>query len=276
MANDKTRQISLSIDLGGVQKVLLSLDSAEYFSRPFELKIDMLSEHGEVDLLPHLGKPAVTTVMEDGKILRYFHGILVDAELIEQNEDQSAIYRLTLRPRAWLHQQGRNFRIFQNEAVKEIVLEVLKGNGIAADPDNLKGGKRQRSYCVQYGESDFAFVSRLLEEEGIYYYYRHDDKDHTLVLCDSPGAHKPGQVKSLAFVPSTGSVLDVDAGDLQGSAGAYVQDWREHVTTGGELIASSSDFDFKKPNRPLRASSTAEGDHPNDAIEVHSFPGQVL
>ncbi len=276
MTKDPARQTSLEIELGKVQMVLRSLNSTEYFSKPFELKIDMLSEHGEADLLPHLGKPALVTIKEDNEVLRYFHGILVDGELIARHEDDSAVYRLTLRPKAWLHEQGRYFRMFQNMSVRDIIIDTLKTRcGIEPDIDKLKGGNRRKLYCVQYGESDFGFACRLMEEEGIYYYYRHTIENHVLVLCDSSGAHAPGKVKSLAYAPSSGSVFNVNSLNRFNSSGAYVQDWREHVTTGGELISTASDFDFKEPHQPLLVSTKAEkAQHPNDAIEVYSFPGR--
>jgi type VI secretion system secreted protein VgrG len=275
MANNQKRQSKLLIDLGGEQIDLIQLKSSEAFSLPFHISIDMLASLGEIDLMPHLGKPATVSVYEDDVLLRHFHGIVTDGEFLEEIDGTGFVYRLTMRPKAYLHEQGRKFRIFQMKSTREIIKNVLEGCGISPDFGKLKGGNRKRKYCVQYGESDFSFVSRLMEEEGIYYFYAHAERDHVLTICDSPSAHGVAKASPLTFNPSSDTAANVDSAIRFGAGEmAYVQEWRERVETGGEAKVTLRDWDFQRPNKPLEALATLEGQHPDDAIEVYDYPGR--
>src|SRR5208282_303386 len=82
-------------------------------------------------------------------------------------------------------------RIFQEKSVPDILEEVFKGHGFNDYQLNLSASHSQREYCVQYRETDFNFVSRLMEQEGIYYFFEHQEDKHTMVLADSISAHNP-------------------------------------------------------------------------------------
>ena len=277
MTDGNNRQCEIDISLGGAQICLNQLRAFEGFSQPFHVSVDLLSSHGQIDLMPHLGKPAVISVSEDDVLLRHFHGILTDGEFLEHDEKGGCVYRLTIRPLSHLHEFGRNFRIFQMMSTRDIVAEVFKGCGIEASFDKLDGGKRIRKYCVQYGESDFSFASRLLEEEGIYYFYKHTKENHTLVLCDLPTSHDEAKASPLTFNPSSGTIRNVDSNARFDTAGlAFIQEWRERVETGGEKTVTLRDFDFQNPNAPLEqfANSEEKDPPPCDVIEVYDYPGR--
>jgi type VI secretion system secreted protein VgrG len=114
MAGEAGRTVRLEIDLGGEQIALVGLTGSESLSQSFHFCIDVLAPLGEVDLLPHLGKPARVTAYEDDELQRHFHGIVVDGTFLEEIDGTGFVYRLTLRPKAFFHEQGKNFRIFQN------------------------------------------------------------------------------------------------------------------------------------------------------------------
>ena len=274
MTNGSKRQCEIKISLGGAQIAIIQLRASEAFSQPFHVSVDLLSSHGEIDLMPHLGNPAVISISEDNVLLRHFHGILTDGEFLEhleQSDREGWVYRLTLRPIAYLHEFGRNFRIFQGDSTRKIVEDVFKGCDIKACFKKLKGGNRKRKYCVQYGESDFSFACRLLEEEGIYYFYEHTENNHTLVLCDSPTSHDDGKASHLIYRPATGTIRNVDA-----EGPTFIQEWRERVEAGGENKVTLRDFDFQRPNTPLEQLATS-GDAsppPCDVIEVYDYPGR--
>ena len=276
MTNGNKRQCEIKISLGDVQIAIIQLRASEAFSQPFHVSVDLLSSFGEIDLMPHLGKSAVISISEDNVLLRHFHGILTDGEFLEHldghgDDKKGWVYRLTLRPKAHLHEFGRNFRIFQGDSTRKIVEDVFKGCEIEASFKKLKGGNRKRKYCVQYGESDFSFACRLLEEEGIYYFYEHTENNHTLVLCDSPTSHDEAKASPLTFNPATSTIRSVDA-----AGQAYIQEWRERVEAGGENKVTLRDFDFQRPNTPLEQLATS-GDTsppPCDVIEVYDYPGR--
>jgi type VI secretion system secreted protein VgrG len=99
------------------------------------------------------------------------------------------VYRASVRPWLWYLTRTSDCKIFQNKSVVEILQEVLGDYGFAFET-KLCAAYRQWDYCVQYNETDFAFVSRLMELEGIYYYFKHEQNQHTLVLADDMSAHE--------------------------------------------------------------------------------------
>jgi type VI secretion system secreted protein VgrG len=271
------RQSKLTIGLGNEQVDIVRMEATESLSQPFIISLDILSTLGEIDLLPHLGKPATIAVMEDGTLLRHFNGIVVDGEFQSEDEGGRYNYRLTLRPKAYLHEQGRYFRIFQEMTVKAILEKTLNKCNIAADFSKLAGGSRVRSFCVQYGESDFAFISRLMEEEGIYYFYKHTEDQHILFLCDGPGSHVEGEASPLVYNPMSSTVFNTDsAARFVLGQTKYLQSWHERVSTGAEAKVTFRDFDFKRPAKSLEVEAEDEGLHPEDEIEIYNYPGRYF
>lgn len=273
------RQLSLSIDLGGEQIQVERVEAVESLGRPFVITIDLASTLGEIDLYPHLGKPASVSVYEDDEFMRYFHGLVVEGEYLSERASGSHHYRLTLRPWTHLLAQNRDFAIFQKTTTIDILHKVFADHGMDSHVEygKLTGTPRTRDYCVQYGESDFAFVSRLIEEEGYYYYFDHGASGHKLVLCDSPQSHVNGAVASMTFNP-TSAVVANSGSAIRSIAGAtrFVERWTERVLSNATNSVAMREFDFKKPQQPVDANTTAEGAHPNDAHEIYEWPGRYL
>src|SRR4029077_19116237 len=101
------------------------------------------------------------------------------------------VYRATLRPWLWLLTRHTDCRIFQNETVPDAIMKVFRDAGFSDFDQNLTRSYRTWEYICQYRESSFNFVSRLMEQEGIYYYFNHEDGKHTLYLTDSYSGHQP-------------------------------------------------------------------------------------
>ena len=194
------RLSEMSIDLGDEQIVLERLESMEALSSQFSIMVDVISPL-ELDLHPHLGKPCGLKILEDDELLRHFHGLLVSGEYVQESS-AGHHYRLTLRPWSWFLSQNRQMAIFQDLTAVDIIKRVFGAAGIADYELRLSRQYDTRLYCVQYQESDFAFASRLMEEEGIYYFFRHEAGAHILILCDSPGAHQPGKPARLNSIPT--------------------------------------------------------------------------
>lgn len=268
------RQTELAVDLGDEEVELIRLEAVEALSQHFTISLDLLMDR-QVDLLPHLGKPVAVSVSEDGHLLRYFNGIAIDAEMIQEIESVGFIYRMTLRPLAYLHSQGRDYKIFQNKTTKDIIQKILADAGIEVE-FNLSGSTPNRAYCVQYGESNFGFVSRLMEEDGLYYYYFHADSDHVLMICDSPSAHSESAASPLVYNPFSGSGANVDSPTGSSDDSMYVQSWHERVSTGAENKVTLRDFDFMKPDKAREAETALESAHKVDSVEVYDFPGRYF
>ena len=264
---------SSEIDLGGEQVLMERLETVEALSTPFHMTLDIISRLGELDLLPHLGKPACVGVSQDDEFQRYFHGLATEAEFTKQS-DAGFHYRIVLRPWTYFLSHNRDFAIYQDKDALEIIKGVLEEAGISdVDYTRLRKSWPKRTYCVQYAESDFAFISRLMEEEGIYYHFTHSEDRHVLVLCDGPSSHSDGRPATLTYNPSTVGIFNVDwAARTEGVRKYYAQSWIERVSTGGEAKVTARDFDFEKPERPLEAVSEYNQAHPHDSVEVYGYP----
>ena len=190
-AGQNNREAAISLPIPQVAH-LERFESTERLSEPFVIVADVICEEVEVDFITHLGEAAQITIAQDGSPLRTFSGLICEAEFLEEIE-AGYRYRLILRP--WLHMLGRNLDsvIFQQKTAVEIIQAVFdKRNCQDADFTKLQKHYPSRDYCVQYRESDFAFVSRLMEQEGIYYFFDHRDGRHVMVLCDDRSS-APGQ-----------------------------------------------------------------------------------
>jgi type VI secretion system secreted protein VgrG len=271
-----SRQISLAIDLGGEQIQIERAEVIESLGRPFVISLDLFATLGEIDLLPHLGKAATISVYEDDFFMRYFHGIVVEGEYLSERTE-GFHYRIVMRPWTFLLSQNRDFAIFQEMTTLDIIKKVLSTSQFAdVDYAHATSPQRQRPYCVQYGESDFAFISRLLEEDGYYYYFEHAKDKHTLVLCDSPQSHAAGKAASLEFNPTARSIRNSGSDLRFESSSLFVDRWNERVATTAETKVTLRDFDFEKPKQPLEKVSTAKEDHDLDALEIFDWPGRFL
>lgn len=148
--------------------------------------------------------------------------------------------------------------------VPDIIEDVFKHFGFSDYKLKLSASYPKWEYCVQYRETDFNFVSRLMEQEGIYYYFEHEDGKHTLVLADSISAHKP--------FPGYTEVAFHELED--GAAGREViTDWT--VEKAAQPVAYAvQDFDFKKPKTSLLASSNVSRKYGKAEYEIYDYPGE--
>ena len=278
MATSK-RETALKIDLGGEQILPERIEAVEALSTPFQIALDVIAPLGELDLLPHLGNDATISLYQDGELQRHFHGYFVEGEFMRESSE-GFHYRLNLRPWTYFLSQNSQFAIFQEKTAKQIIQDVLERAKVSdVDWSHLTGEGATREYCVQYGESDFAFISRLMEEEGFYYFFRHEKDRHTMVLCDKPSSHQFGQPKTLTFNPQTKTVFNVDtAARTQSANEFYLQSWIERVQTGGHKTVVTRDFDFKKPERPVEATVEVTEEDKKVPLpqEVFEYPGGYI
>ena len=274
-AVNDTRQSQMTVDLGGEQVLLERARCTEVLGQPFTLQVDIIATLGEIDLLPHLGKPIAVHVYEDDELQRHFHGLITAGEFAQESGVGFHHYRLVARPFTYFLSQNRDMAIFQDMSVPDIIKKVFGNAGVSDFKLNLSKSYPPRTYCVQYRESDFTFLTRLMEEEGIYYFWKHDADKHTMVLVDAPSAHEPGTPASLEFSTTAGSMNRVGSGQRSGG-GHYLDRWGERVVSGGEQVVTLRAFDFEKPERPLQAQANDAGKHPGDSREVYSYPGRYV
>jgi type VI secretion system secreted protein VgrG len=174
---------------------VVSFHVQERLSSPFEMDITLATQD-EVILGELLDKAGLLTI-DFGVSRRHFHGIVRECTCLGDNSGYS-IFHLTLVPSLWFLSLEQDCRIFQNMNAQDIICEVLKESGINSDCVRLalQVRERKREYCVQYRETDLNFISRLLEEEGIFYFFEHNEDKHILILGDTPSAYLSMQGES--------------------------------------------------------------------------------
>jgi type VI secretion system secreted protein VgrG len=179
----------LSTPLGKDRLAITALEATEGLSELFEFRIEAVSDDANIDFDRLLGCESTIALSLLERPKRFFSGVVAEAQATGSFEDLF-VYRLVLRPALWLLTRTTNCRIFHNKTALEIVTDVLGERDVSME----KATKRsypKLDYCVQYRETDFDFVSRLMEQHGIYYYFKHSDGAHTLVLADSRSSHEP-------------------------------------------------------------------------------------
>jgi type VI secretion system secreted protein VgrG len=262
---------ALNTALGADVLAVRSFSAYEGLGEPFEIQIDALSEKENIDFDKALGQPCSIKLKTYGQKERFFWGILTHAQWIGSEaggkQDYSQ-YRLVLRPWFWLLNHSANCRIFLDKDVKEIIEKVFSDLGFSSGRDfkfRTTSNYDKINYCVQYRESDFAFVSRLMEQYGIYYYFEHDDAKHMMVLADSRASHSP--VKNLPKVNYHGQVAGYHRVEEQ--IDSWVSDRR--FCTGTFAL---NDYDYLKPPKKLRASKETSERYVRSLWEVYDYPGK--
>ncbi|MFA0112659.1 type VI secretion system Vgr family protein [Vibrio sp. 10N.261.46.E11] len=176
---------------------------SEYLSKPFKIELTLISKNFSID--DQLGqKLSITRFINDTNnqaATRVFNGIVTQVQLLGMDSNlQYSSYRITLRPWFWLLIHTHSFRVYQNQSTKDIVSDVLTQAGFSG---SFKAGtmpSSKREYCVQYDESDFDFVTRLLAEEGIHYFFQHSDSDHVMMLQDAQSPYKKSDTSKLDMI----------------------------------------------------------------------------
>lgn len=273
MADAGQRLTQMSIDVGDEQVVLQRIESEERLGQPFVVQATIISPL-ELDLYPHLGKPAGLAVLEDGELLRRFHGLVTAGEYVKETP-AGHHYKLKIEPWTYYLAQNSQMAIFQDKNAVEIIKQVIEGAGIQdVDYTRLSKPRITRGYTVQYRESDFTFVSRLMEEEGIYYFFQHDADRHVMVLCEGPSSHQPGTPAKLRFNANAMSVFTANSKSRFERPQDILQSWVERVASTGQARVTVRDYDFESPDQPLASESTGEGGHARDDREIFVYPGR--
>lgn len=267
-----SRLSEMSIDMGDEQVELERIDCIETLSAAFTITVDIFTPL-EIDLQPHLGKPCALKVREDDVLQRYFHGLVVSGEHIDETPSGHR-YRLALKPWTFFLAQNRSMAIFQDKTAQDIIGEIFQRAGISDFEFKLSTSPRPRTYCVQYQESDFTFASRLMEEEGFYYFFRHETDKHIMVICDAPASHVSGTPSSLTYAPNSISVFMADSADRASGGRHHLQSWREKVSTQAGSRVTVRDWDFRAPSRFVEATAQNEGQHQRDDQEIYVYPGR--
>ncbi|MDP9034559.1 MAG: type VI secretion system tip protein VgrG [Myxococcota bacterium] len=243
-----------------------SMTGSEGLSQIFAYELEVLSPRAGLNASDLLGHQ-VTVHLERGddeQQVRHWNGCVTGFEYIGSGDDERSRYRLIVHPWLWYLTQSADSRIFQRMRIPDIVTKVFRDRGFHDFDNALSGTYAPQEYVVQYRETDFDFVSRLMQRAGIYYFFRHVDGRHTLVLADEMGAHESAAgCKQLAYRPPD---LHRDALD------EYVRRWRSTVEVATSRF-THADYDFTRPRFRLRSISNTPDLHAAPDLEVYDYPG---
>ena len=261
LANEPDRCVELHCPLGPDALQVRHFSGREQLGSCFEYSLQLLSTDHDASMEAVLGQHA-SVRLKIKEHERFFDGIVCEFSH-QGRHGRHALYRMVLRPWLWLLSQDHDCRVFQHESSIEIVKKLCQERGFSSIEESLLYSYPARDYCVQYRESSLAFISRLLEHEGIYYYFKHAQGKHTLVLADSMSAHQR--------VPGFETIGYAVVGDDKRKPGK-IFDWAstKRVRTGKVALL---DYDFDKPRADLRVGSSDPKQHAHAASEYFDYPG---
>jgi type VI secretion system secreted protein VgrG len=263
-ATQKNRLLAIATALGDDKPLIKSFSMTEQLGRMFQGEAELVSEDPAIDFDKMVGSNATVRLeLQNGKT-RCFNGCI--SRFVQTGQEGNyARYHAVLVPWLWFLTRTADCRIFQNKKVPDIIEEVFKGHGFKDYKLKLSGSHPVWEYCVQYRETDFSFVSRLMEQEGIYYFFEHDTGVHTMILADAASAHDPfpGYEDFIYRTPTHKSKVAEEA----------VTDWviEKEVQPGVYALA---DFNFKNPGSPIVVNANISRQHEAAGFEIFDHPGE--
>lgn len=266
--SQKQRIFAINTPLGEDVLVLARMTATEQLSTLFEFEVELFSERTDIELAELLGKNMTVRVHlpeARGAGLRYFNGYVTRFQYLGMRGMRYGVYRATLSPWLWFLTRTSDCRIFQNKNVPTILEDLFREHGFTDFRNKLSGSYRTWDYCVQYRETDYHFVSRLMQQEGIYYYFIHENAKHILVLADGRGSHSafPHYEEVPYYPPDLMAYRERD----------HIYQWtmEKQVQPGAYAL---NDYDHIEPRKPLRATTAAPKSHVLADYEIYDYPGE--
>jgi type VI secretion system secreted protein VgrG len=255
--------ISVTTPLGDDVLLLQKLTGQEGISQLFKFQLELASEKAPIRLESIIGQPVtVSMTLSDGS-KRYLNGFV--SQFAQTGQDAQAIYyHAEMVPWLWFLSQTSDCRIFQNKTVPEIVTQIFQEFGFRDFRSALQGTYERLDVAMQYRETELNFISRLMEREGMFYFFEHEQGKHTLVISDQPAAHP-----ALPVTPT----LSYQPGDGSGAGGDVItrlalrREWRPGKYT-------MNDYNFETPSTNLEVTSASAVEvGGNRRYELYEHPG---
>lgn len=264
MLRQDTRQVRIKSALPENVLAFRSMRMSEGMSQLFEMQLELYSDEDGLEFDKVLGRNlTVALETEKGPEERYFNGFVTQFGFAGSH-GRRFVYQAVASPWLWFLTRTETCRIFHESPADRIVSEVFRAHGFTDFEFRLSRAHPVYEYCVQYRESDFNFVSRLLEREGIHYHFEHRNGSHLLVLADSNSllTEEPGY-----------ATIDYHAEDeFLRRRRECIHAWRPESRVQPTRVALS-DYDFRKPAADLAASARIGRGHALGAFEVYDWPG---
>jgi type VI secretion system secreted protein VgrG len=237
------------------------MTASEPLGGPFEFLVDVAGSGPPIEPRDLLGQNVTVSLTDGAAPIRFFNGYVGAFATLGADVPQ-ARYRMTLVPSLWFLTRSRDCRMFQEKTVPEIVRDVLRDHEFDDVETRLSADYPAREVTVQNGETDFQFVSRLLEHEGIFYFFRHEASRHVLVMADGNRTlDTVAGFERIVFDP-----------ERRGAAGNRLSEW----STTAEIrpgAVTLRDFDWKRPNADLEVRHSRPLGHALADGEIYEYPG---
>jgi type VI secretion system secreted protein VgrG len=268
------RLVRIATPLGDNTFIVLSFGGIEELSELFSFDLKLASERSDITFEQLAGKNVTVAIRSSDGTERYFNGIIVAfSPVVTSTKDGYSVYSAVMQPALWLLTQCYDCRIFQDKSVPDI-LELVLGQaslgakGVKMTIDYrlaLSGSYSAREYCAQYNETDFGFISRLCENEGIFYFFEHENGKHTLVFADAADQHKPyaaGKKETVSFQATMGANLDSEV--------ITALQQTQKITTGKY---TARDYNFTIPDTDLTVTKDTQYNSSGGQGETYEYPG---
>jgi type VI secretion system secreted protein VgrG len=238
------RYAALLSSIPGAEDVALrEMHGTERIGEPFAYEVRLITEQPIQQIVPVVGTAMTVGLKLEGGSTRYFNGLVTSFRFVSIEDTRRANYVAQMRPWLSLLEYRQNCRLFQNKTALEIIEAIFAEYPSAPFENRTRvTNMRVRSLCVQWNETDLAFVSRLMEQEGIYYYFVHTIDTHTLVLVNDMSAHArcPGNDLIPLHLNLKPAQIDND----------FIYSWHETAELQPGLV-SLDDYNFEKPQTSL-------------------------
>ena len=255
--------------------IVLSFSGDEAISSPFSFELLLATESNQITFDQLAGKNVTVSLHAGTAVQRYFNGMIVEFEPsdISKTDEKYSTYRALLTPNLWALKHCIDSRIFQEQTTPQIIEKVLNSGTLAAK--NIKnvidfrmdivGSYPPRAYCVQYNESDLAFINRLCQDEGLFYYFEHTEKNHTLVFCNDSKRQPPFP----GGAPATVTFHDLGGGTTDEEVITSLRATNKLNT--GKYV--TQDFNFTVPENDLMVTQVSEAQPVKGIGEHYEYPG---
>jgi type VI secretion system secreted protein VgrG len=259
----RNRRITVTTPLGEDVLVLTVVDGVERLSELFSYELRLLSDRPDIQPDTIIGENVTITLLDTDDQPYYLNGHV--CSFINQGSgDRGTTYTATVVPWLWFLTQRTDCRIFQFKTIPQILEEVFNGMGFTDfDLSGLTGSYDELDYVVQFGETDFVFVSRLMEQEGIFYYFLHEEGKHTLVLGDSARAYENAAHFDVTYEgPQSFEEIDDE-----------ITHWEHRYDFRSGRIAFT-DYNYETPQNPISSGEkTVLKLRHGDNCELYAYPG---
>ncbi|MBL4805922.1 MAG: type VI secretion system tip protein VgrG [Rhodobacteraceae bacterium] len=263
-AVQENRKLKLKGPLDPKKMILVRAEVFEGLSMLTETDIQFVSPDHDLKLEDIVGQKMTLEVEDEKEKMRSWHGHCISCAY-EGKFGSQALYRAEVRPWFWFLTLHADCKIFQEKSALEVIKDIFSERGFSDFQDKTSESYKKRDYLVQYRETDYEFVCRLMEEEGMYFYFTHDTSKETLVIADGSGSHSG--LKNAANIEFHFREKEYKR-EMD-----HIYEWKssERVNSGKVTL---TDYDFTKSTTDLKAvTAIPKGKHSHKDIEIYDYPG---